>query len=249
MQDLSTKTIREIALEAPLSTRIFEEYKIDFCCGGRVPFDEACQNAGVDPAVVKARLDAMLVAAGPEVRSPERLSPTELIAQIIDKHHVFTRSEIARLVPLAEKVASRHGDTRPELAEIRDVFGDLAEELLVHMRKEEAVLFPFIEQLDAAASGRLPAPLAHFGTVQNPIRMMLYEHDRAGELLRDLRALSVDYTAPEWACPSYRALFAGLQDLERDLHQHIHLENNVLFPQAIEMETELFGTSAGSSPI
>jgi regulator of cell morphogenesis and NO signaling len=240
MQELFNKTVRDIALEAPLTTRVFEEFKIDFCCGGRVPFEEACRKAGVEPAAVQAKLSSIL--ADPDRKSikyDERKSVSELVDHIVSKHHVFTRSEIARLLPLMDKVVSRHGENHVELSVIQSLFQELANELLPHMRKEEAVLFPYIEQVEAAATGRLPIPLAHFGTVQNPVRMMMFEHDRAGDILRKMRKLSSDYTAPADSCPSFKGLYAGFEDLERDLHRHIHLENNVLFPQAIEMESNL----------
>jgi regulator of cell morphogenesis and NO signaling len=246
MQELSNKTIREIALESPLTTRVFEEFKIDFCCGGRVPFNEACEKAGVDPAAVQAKLDAVIENKNNGSTEAEKLrkSPTEMIEYIISTHHVFTRSEIARLLPLSDKVASRHGENHPELLLIQEIFRDLAEGLLIHMQKEEAVLFPYIEQIDAAASGRLPVPLSHFGSVQNPVRMMMFEHDRDGATLKKLRKLSSNYTAPADACPSFKGLYAGLEDFERDLHRHIHLENNVLFPQAVDMETVMLQVQA-----
>jgi regulator of cell morphogenesis and NO signaling len=237
MQEFATKTIREIALEAPLTTRVFEEYKIDFCCGGRVPFEEACQKAGVDPAVVQAKLATILKGTKGDARPEgEKRTPTELIRFIESTHHVFTRDEIMRLLPLMQKVAGKHGESHPELFEIQRLFNELADDLLPHMRKEEMVLFPYIEQLEAANVRDAAVPIPHFGTVQNPVRMMMFEHETAGALLREMRALSNGYKAPEGACPSYNALYAGIEDLEKDLHRHIHLENNVLFPEAIEME-------------
>ena len=187
MQELSNKTIREIALEAPLTTRVFEEFKIDFCCGGRVPFEEACQKAGVDPAIVQSKLN----------------------------------------------------DNHPELFELQTLFHELADDLIPLMRKEEMILFPYIEQVDAASTGRIPVPLAPFGSVQHPVRMMMFEHDKDGDILRKMRATSSDYTTPPDACPSFKGLYAGLEDLERDLHRHIHLETNVLFPSAIDAERAL----------
>jgi regulator of cell morphogenesis and NO signaling len=243
MHDLSNKTIREIALEAPLTTRIFESYKIDFCCGGRVPFTEACRKAGADPFEVLTKLETVLDSSENESADLiERKKPGELIDHIVTEHHEFTRREIERLAPLAAKVANRHGDNHQELLEIERVFQELADELLPHMMKEEMMLFPFIEKLEAAENGKGPAPIPHFGTVNNPIRMMCFEHDKAGDLLKSLRELSADYTTPPDACPSFKGLFAGLEDLERDLHRHIHLENNVLFPQAIEMERRMFAS-------
>jgi regulator of cell morphogenesis and NO signaling len=245
MHEFTDKTIREIALEAPLTTRIFEEFKIDFCCGGRVPFTDACRNAGVDPFIVATKLEKVLDEK-PDASAAEEKGPRELIAHIVDTHHAFTRSEIDRLRPLAAKVAGKHGENHPELTQVRDVFDELAAELLPHMQKEEMVLFPYIERLTIAAEKGLPAPLPHFGTVQNPVRMMMFEHDRAGDLLRQLRNLSNEYSAPADACPSYKGLYAGLEDLERDLHRHIHLENNVLFPRAVELEAPEAGLAQGA---
>jgi regulator of cell morphogenesis and NO signaling len=237
MHNFTDRTIREIALEAPLTTRVFEEFKIDFCCGGRVPFNEACRSAGVDPFAVLAKLETV-INKGPEAGAAETKNPSELIAHIVDTHHEFTRREIDRLGPLAAKVENRHGENHPELAKIRELFDELADDMLPHMHKEEAVLFPYIERLYLCAEKHLTPPIPAFGTVRNPVRMMMFEHDRAGELLRSMRELSHDYTAPADACPSYKGLYAGLEDLERDLHRHVHLENNVLFPRAIELEAE-----------
>jgi regulator of cell morphogenesis and NO signaling len=232
----TNKTIREIALESPLTTRVFEEFKIDYCCGGRVDFAEACENAGVDPAFVQHKLESVMSTSQPADGSIESGSLTELADHIVNTHHVFTRAELARLGPLMEKVARKHGESRPELVEIKEKFNALNDELMPHMAKEEMVLFPYIKELDrAVARGRSPlAP--HFGTVQNPVRMMMFEHDAAGAILRRMRELSSDYETPDGACPSYAALYAGLEDLEKDLHRHIHLENNILFMRAIEME-------------
>lgn len=233
---LTGKTIREIALEAPLTTRVFEEFKIDYCCGGRVHFAEACQNAGVDPRLVEQRLDTVIQSAGTSADLIERSSPTDLIDHIVKTHHVFTRSELSRLLTLMEKVARKHGNGHPELLEMQEKLDALNTELLPHMAKEEMVLFPYIKELDNAKTrGRIAAP-PHFGSVRNPVRMMMFEHDAAGEILRKMRDLSSDYKVPEGACPSFAALYAGLEDLEKDLHRHIHLENNVLFVQAIELE-------------
>lgn len=239
MQEFSSMTVRDIAIAAPLTTRVFEEFKIDFCCGGRVPLIEACENAGIDPAIVLSKLGTVVEHTGfDESLRMDRRSQSELIDFIVSTHHAFTRDELARLEPLMDKVAGKHGDSHPELISIQGLFRKLADELLPHLMKEEHVLFPYIGQLERAQASRRSAPFPTFGTVQNPVRMMMSEHDAAGDLLRQIRALSSDYTAPAEACPSYLALYAGIEDLERDLHQHIHLENNILFPTAIA--TEIF---------
>jgi regulator of cell morphogenesis and NO signaling len=238
MHPLMTKTIREIALEAPATTRVFEQFKIDYCCGGRRSIADVCEATGIDTSILMERIDQAIVDERQRSESlpPERLSPSELVAYILDKHHVFTAQEIERLTPLMAKVAMRHGATHPELLELQDVFAVLCGSLIPHMQKEENILFPYIFELDAAAKRNSLPPVPHFGTVRNPIRMMMLEHDVDGDRLREMRRLTNDYTLPEGACPSFTALYAGLEDLERDLHRHIHLENNVLFPAAAELE-------------
>ncbi len=242
--DLNTKTVRELALEMPATTRVFESLKIDYCCGGRKPIAEAAESAGVDLSTLSKMLENVFNGGTVDADSvaPEKLDPSNLIDHIVSKHHLYTRDELVRLMPLAEKVRDRHGDHHPELFELQSIFQTLSDELLVHMRKEEAVLFPFIKQMQLAADGLFPAYPPHFGTVQNPVRMMMMEHDAAGDMLKKMRELTADYTLPEGACPSYTALFHGIQELEKDLHQHIHLENNVLFDQAVELETKVFGS-------
>ena len=141
-----------------------------------------------------------------------------------------------------EKVRTRHGEQHPELSELETIFTALAESLMPHMRKEEVVLFPYIHALETALKQGQPLPAAHFGTVRNPIRMMMADHDTDGDRLRRMRELTNGYALPDGACPSYGALYAGLEDLERDLHRHIHLENNVLFPAATELEQKVFSS-------
>ncbi len=161
----------------------------------------------------------------------------ELIGHILDKHHTFTRHEMERLGALASKVYAAHGERHPELALVGSLFERLCQDLKPHMFKEEQVLFPYIIRLEQALAGKGAPPFAPFGTVNNPVRMMMYEHDAAGDLLRELRAATADYAVPADACLSYRTLYGALEAFEKDLHQHIHLENNVLFPRAAELES------------
>lgn len=238
MENTATRTVRDIALAAPATTRIFEEFHIDYCCGGRKSVADACAAAGVDRSLVEKRLEEVLAVPDANARfQPENASPSELIGYILSTHHVFTAEETSRLTPLMEKVARKHGELHPELLELRDVFAHLVDSLIPHMRKEENVLFPYIQQMEAAVSHGSAPPLSHFGTVENPVRMMMRDHDDDGLRLAKIRTITNHFTAPEGACPSFIALYSGLEDLERDLHRHIHLENNVLFPAAIELET------------
>jgi regulator of cell morphogenesis and NO signaling len=250
MQNFNAKTIREIALEYPQTTRIFEELKIDYCCcGGRKPLNEACQSAGLDTEFVRQKIENAIdgVEENGKTEFPEHKKTAELADYIVEKHHVFTRDEIARLTPLMEKVCRKHGEQHPELFDIRTAFGALADELTVHMKKEEMVLFPYIKVLAAVVSTNLPVAEPHFKTVRNPVRMMMSEHDAAGDFLRQMREFSNDFTLPDGACPSFAALYFGLEELEKDLHRHIHLENNVLFPQAVVLEEKVFGETAAKA--
>lgn len=245
MQNLQTKTVREIALEMPVTTRVFEEFKIDYCCHGNTLFDEACLNVGASPdAVMKKIDDVMDVSKNSEFDSFANMPLTNLIDHILDKHHVYTKDEMRQLTPLMAKVTSRHSEHNPYLFELKELFQAVCDDLEPHMMKEEMVLFPYIQKLDYSYSNKLRASFPPFGTVQHPINMMEIEHEEVGELLSKMRMVSNDYSLPDGACPSFTALYHRLAEFERDLHQHIHLENNVLFPRAIELEQMAFAMMA-----
>lgn len=231
------KTVREIALEMPLTTRVFEEFKIDYCCHGDTLFDQACRNAGALPDVVNQKLD--LIVDGSRETAGGSLSDmplSDLIDYILDKHHVYTRDEIAHLTQLMAKVASRHGSHYEYLLELKELFAAICYDLEPHMVKEEMVLFPYIRDLEYRRSNKLRASFPAFGTVRHPISMMAVEHEEVGELLSRMRSVTNDYALPEGACPSFTALYHRLDEFERDIHQHIHLENNILFPRAVKLE-------------
>jgi regulator of cell morphogenesis and NO signaling len=235
------KTVREYAVETPGATRVFEKLKIDYCCGGGRSLSDACAAAGVEVGQVERLLEAAGAMPGRTPAAVQSGTLAGLIDYILEKHHTFTRDEMERVTALAEKVATKHGGNHPELLTVRNLSAQLCEDLRPHMFREEAILFPYIRQLEQAAAGGGPAPYAPFGTVTNPVRLMTFEHDTAGEILRELRAASGDYTAPADGCISYRTLYGALEEFEADLHQHIHLENNVLFPRAAELEKEVQG--------
>jgi regulator of cell morphogenesis and NO signaling len=231
----TTQTVRDIALENPASIRVFEAFGIDYCCGGRKPLAEACatKNIAVDEVI-----EALERAAAPVNGAEDwTLKPLgSLAAHIVNTHHAYVRKELPRLEELAQKVVRRHGDTRAELPAIQSKVAQLGEELLQHCAKEELVLFPYITKLERANMEGTPRPHGCFGSVSNPIAMMTQEHDAAGTLIGEIRNLSRGFTPPAGACPTYRAFYSGLHEFEQDLHQHIHLENNILFPRAIAME-------------
>lgn len=238
MQFNNSTTVREIAIEIPGATRIFEKMGIDYCCGGARPITEACHAAGVSLADVARSIEQVkiLSQASSESKVWQSESLATLTKHIVNKHHNFTREEIDSIKPLLAKVCSVYGDRAPRLLEIQALFGELNSELIPHMKKEENILFPYITQMEDAISKGLSAPVPMFGTVSNPVRMMMTEHDRAGDVLSKIRRLSNDFNPPADSCVSYQTLYRRLEELEQDLHQHIHLENNILFPRAIEIE-------------
>jgi regulator of cell morphogenesis and NO signaling len=232
-----TTTVRDLAAGVPGATRVFENFGIDYCCGGHRTLAAACREASLPVEDLRRSIEEAGRASQPGAeRDWRQESLTSLSAYIIDKHHYFTRQEIERLDRLFDRVCSRHGENHPELFEARKTFYQLKQDLIPHMLKEEQVLFPYIARMEeAAGEGRAVSP-PFFGTVRNPVRMMMLEHDVAGDLLQALRATTGDYAPPPEACISYQTLYQALAGFEADMHQHIHLENNLLFPRAIEME-------------
>ncbi|MEW6208850.1 MAG: iron-sulfur cluster repair di-iron protein [Acidobacteriota bacterium] len=234
----STKTVRELALEMPGATEVFEKIGIDYCCGGAQSLSEACVKVGKPIEQVLPMLEEIVSKSDTKEEKIDwrvrRLA--KLTHYIVNKHHAFTRRELGRLSLLIAKVCSAHSARHPELVLIQSLFQSLEHDLLPHMHKEEQILFPYIERMEEAIRRSERMPTAFFGTVRSPIRMMMLEHDNAGELLRAIRDASKDFKVPEDGCASYELLYEGLKEFEHDLHQHIHLENNILFPRAIEME-------------
>ncbi len=232
----STQTVREIALKQPTAIRIFEQFGIDYCCGGRKPLAEACAAGNLEIDMVIAALEAAEKKPGTEAENWTGRSLESLSSHIVATHHAYVKRELPRVAQLAQKVVSRHGSTKPELPVIATTLMRLDEELTQHLAKEEAVLFPYIARLEQSVSIGTPRPHSCFGTVANPIAMMTREHDAAGTLIAEIRRLSGNLTTPEDACPTFHAFYDGLREFEQDLHRHIHLENNIYFPRAIELE-------------
>jgi regulator of cell morphogenesis and NO signaling len=233
---VTTQTVREIALEQPSSIRVFEHFGIDYCCGGRKPLDEACAAGNVQVDAVIAALEAAAKAPNEAVEDWTGKPLANLIEHIVATHHAYVKRELPRLGELAQKVVKRHGETQAELPVIQAKVTQLDEELTQHLAKEEVVLFPYVARLERAVAEGAPKPQSCFGTVTHPIAMMTQEHEAAGALLAEIRGLSRSFTTPEGACPTYHAFYDGLREFEQDLHQHIHLENNILFPRAIALE-------------
>jgi regulator of cell morphogenesis and NO signaling len=234
------KTVREFATEVPNATRVFEKFGIDYCCGGSKPLEAACLQANISLNEVLRCLkeaEASLPSADSLYKPDlQNAGLAELIAHILAAHHGYVKHEVPRIKQLLFKVVAMHCAGHPELAAVQRTFHELADELLAHMMKEEVILFPHIEKLEQAAGTGKPAPHGSFGSIRNPIRMMELEHESSGSALEQLRTLTSAYIPPENACSSYKTLYAALKDFEADLHQHVHLENNILFPRAIALE-------------
>jgi regulator of cell morphogenesis and NO signaling len=224
---LSDRTVGEIVAENPSQARVFQSFAIDFCCQGGRTLREACTLKGINLQSVIEQLEAANAGASVSENNPALLPPLELIEHIVSKHHAYLRSDLPRIHAMSERVAKVHGGHTPSLVELFEVFRTMAEELDSHMVKEEQILFPAIQALCAGGASVMP--------LDGPVAVMLQEHDDAGGALARMRELTNGFTAPPEACNTYRALFAGLVELEEDLHRHIHLENSVLFPQALAL--------------
>lgn len=221
------QTVGELAAQSLAATRVLEDHYIDFCCGGAKPFSEACREKNLDPQTVMREIETATRAAQPGIDEENwNVAPLgRLIQHILDRHHAYLRAELPRLASWLAAVRRAHGARDGAmLAALDEVFTALKSELEQHMHKEEFVLFPAIQRSE--------------GWIRQPISVMEHEHDTAGRALTELRRLTGgEYRPPEHACATYRALYAGLEALEKDLHYHIHLENNILFPRAMA-ETE-----------
>jgi len=218
----------------PELAREFERRGLDYCCGGEQSLADACAVQGIDPAVAVSELSAASTDAG----EWPTMGAVALVDHLVDTHHRYLWAELPRLSALVAKVVSVHGARHPELHTIAKCYEEARADLAPHMLKEEQVLFPMIRELAGASA----SPTFPCGTLQNPISVMMREHDRVGELLGELRHLTNDYQPPADGCVSYVTCFAALAELEADTHLHIHKENNLLFPLVVGMESELSGT-------
>jgi regulator of cell morphogenesis and NO signaling len=247
----TTNTVGDLAVAIPGATRVFEALGIDYCCGGKRRLDEVCRLSNLEiETVARALAQAEeSAAANQPTQDWQKATLTSLLTHIVEIHHIFTRKELERLEALTNKVYAVHGQNHPELGRLQTLFQTIKADLLPHMLKEEQVLFPYIANLEQAISHEASLERPFFGTVQNPVRMMMYEHDAAGEILSEIREVTNNYTVPPETCISYQTLYQALQNLESDLHQHIHLENNLLFPRAIELENRIRATAEKASVI
>ena len=231
--------IGELVAKDYRTASVFKKYGIDFCCQGNRTINEACEKKNIDTKSVVIDLDA-IIQSQEDKNTDYKSWPLDLLAEYIEKkHHRYVVEKTAEILPYLDKICRVHGDRHPELLEINAHFNTTAGELAMHMKKEELILFPFVKNLAQAKHDGVKVISAPFGTIQNPIEAMMQEHTNEGDRFRLIEELSNNYTAPQDACNTYAVTFGLLKEFEQDLHLHIHLENNILFPKAIELEKEL----------
>ena len=237
-----TESVGEIMVKHPETRKPFEEMGLDYCCGGKNSLKEACENAGLSPQDVIQRLKRVIEDSGTEQsdrKDLDNIPLKELIDHIISEHHAFLKKELPRLKNLREKVYRAHQQKHGRML---DSLGRVLEKLRVdiemHLAKEEQILFPLIKQIESHVKQGGPEPNVHCGNIANPINQMEYEHEVAGSLLAEIQKTTSGYNPPSDACESFKALYDGLRELEDNLHEHIHLENNILFPKAVKLEGE-----------
>lgn len=235
-----TQSIREIVTTHPSAGRVFERFDIDLCSQADNSLEQACAELqlSVDQVIEKLE-DAESAESGATAADPADLPLSRLIQHIVRAHHQKVRQELPRLTEMAGKVVAKRGDRAPELGRVVELLEKLHADMLAHIQKEEQVLFPFIAQMDQDSILTYPPAHACFRSVSFPIFMMEQEHESAGHIVEDLCSITKGFEPPGWACITHIALFAGVRDFESDLKQHVHLENDVLFPRAIQMEAEL----------
>jgi len=219
---------------------VFQANNIDYCCGGNKVISAACNEVGINTEQLIKKLEILVAQKDPDSEYVNNLGLGELCNYIVKRHHEYVRESIPVLKKNLEKICQVHGEHHPELFEIKKLFSGSAADFIMHMQKEELMLFPFIQRLESAKRQNSPLPKGPFGSVSNPIEMMMVEHQTEGERFQEISRLSKNYQPPEDACTTYEVTFKQLRDFENDLHRHIHLENNILFPKALVLENEYY---------
>lgn len=239
---ISGKTgVGEVVRQNFRTAQLFREYNIDYCCGGEKSISEACDDAGINTELLISQLENIAENSDPDTEYINSLAPDELSDYIVRRHHAYVRKNIPAISENLDKICDVHGSSYPELYEIRKLFAESAEELESHMNKEESILFPCIQKMVKSKKEGSAYDPRSFGPVTNPVKMMIAEHENEGKRFEKIAELSGNYTPPADACTSFRTSYRQLEEFERDLHRHVHLENNILFPEALRLEEELNG--------
>ena len=241
-EQLSSLTLAQIVNTNHRAASVFEKYHLDFCCKGKRSLEQACLEQEIGLAQVTGDLEQIFSKPMNGNVEFNKMSLTQLCDYIVQTHHAYVKNEMPQIYAYLQKVSSKHGDRHPELNKIFQTFAAVKEEMEGHMKKEELVLFPRVKELGKLVNNSNAQFQMNIGYLQSPINVMEHEHDHAGTQLNEIRILTNNYTPPQDACTTYRLSFAALQAFELDLHQHVHLENNVLFPKAIEAFKQLQST-------
>lgn len=234
-------SIGELVTKDFRKAEVFKKFGLDFCCGGKKTLSKACQEKGLDIVQIEKELQEVDQKSSAPSQDFNKWELDFLADYIVNTHHKYVIQSMPIIFEYTQKVSKVHGERRPEVIEIAELFIKIMDELNHHMMKEENVLFPYIKILVATKKSSENLKPSPFGTIKNPVNMMEMEHEQVGELLERIKELSDNFTPPENACNTHRVSFAKLKEFEEDLHQHIHLENNILFPKAIALEQELLG--------
>jgi len=237
MNTIDNKTVAEIVAENIKTAHIFKKFGIDFCCGGGTTIEKACQKKNLDYSQIKEEL--LNVDEAPKAYNYNSWNLDFLIDHIINVHHSYVKESIPLILQYSNRVAEVHGHHYKEVIEINKLFIEVANELSLHLKKEESILFPYIKTLLSNKNEGKSLNIPPFGNINNPIAMMEYEHESAGDIFKEIARLTNNYTPPQEACNTFRALYSKLDEFEKDLHQHIHLENNILHPKAKKLEQEV----------
>ncbi|MGH9342342.1 MAG: iron-sulfur cluster repair di-iron protein [Terriglobia bacterium] len=235
----TSKPVKDIVAGMPHAARVFEQMGIDYCCGGAKPLEEACRAANRSTSEVIRALEAADELTREDTPDWSHAPLADVIEHVVGKHHAYCRQEQERIALLLDKVVQAHGAKHPELRRMQSLFDQMKKELSMHLVKEESTLFPMILEMERAASREQSVARPPFGTIRNPISMMVREHEDSGAELKEMNQLSRGYEPPADTCNTTRSLYQGLREFEQDMHQHIYLENYILFPRAVELEAQL----------
>jgi regulator of cell morphogenesis and NO signaling len=240
MENLNSLTLAQIVKSNFKTASVFEKYHLDFCCKGKRSLDQACAEQQLQVNDVVAELENVFANADNQTAITfAQMNLTQLCDYIVNTHHAYVKNEMPQIFAYLQKVSSKHGERHPELYKIFETFAAVKEEMEGHMKKEEIVLFPRIKELQRLLEDESPVTQINITYLQSPISVMEQEHDHAGAMLNEIRMLSNDYVPPNDACTTYALSFAALKAFELDLHQHVHLENNILFPKALDTFKQL----------
>lgn len=232
-------TIGEVVATDYRAASVFNKHSIDFCCNGNRSIEDVCKDKNIDTHQLLEELKSELADSSRKA-TDFNTWPLDLLADYIEKkHHKYCEAKITEIKPYIQKINSVHGGRHPELAEVEELFGKTAGEMSMHMKREELTLFPYIRKMVNAREKNEKVEKPRFGSVESPIAKMMEDHDNEGERFRRIREITNDYTVPEDGCNTYKVTLAMLKEFEEDLHMHIHLENNILFPKSLKLEKEI----------